>query len=237
MSQGVIQQFLESLSFRDAKHSYSQSGEDLVMAFICDAMSLSSITYLDIGAYHPSLLSNTYLFYKKGASGVVLEPNPALCDAFRIRRPRDICLNVGVGRATGDSARFFVMSTPTLSTFSEVEAQRYEAMGTHRIEKVLIVQLVPVDQILQRYFPDCPPTIVSIDVEGLDLEILQTMDFKKARPSILCVETLSYSESRQEIKDANITCLMTSHGYFLYADTYINSIYVDRERWRQGATV
>lgn len=227
-------ELLEPWRWRDAKHSYAQAGEDLIIDFAAGAMQIENVSYLDIGAHHPTHFSNTYLFYKRGYQGVLVEPDPDLMASIRRWRPRDTCIEAGVGLHSAADARFFVMSTRTLNTFSEEEARRYEAMGTQRIEKILPVSMVTLDQILADQFRSREPTLVSIDVEGLDFEVLSTLDLKRHRPPIICVETLQYSETREEIKDTRIARLMSDNDYFAYGDTYINTIFVDQVRWKSG---
>lgn len=224
----------EPWRWRDAKHSYAQAGEDLIVDFILHAMQIDDITYLDVGAHHPTRFSNTYLFYRRGFQGVLVEADPELMSSIRQVRPRDTCIEAGVGIQSASSARFFVMSTRTLNTFSEAEAKRYEAMGSQRIEKVLPVQMVTLDKIIDDHFSDKQPSLISIDVEGLDFEVLSTLNLKKFRPPIICIETLQYSETREEVKDTRIAQLMGDNGYFVYGDTYINTIFVDRIRWQQS---
>jgi FkbM family methyltransferase len=225
---------LEPWRWRTAKHSYAQAGEDLIVDFIMKAMQIDEISYLDIGAHHPTHFSNTYLFYKRGFQGVLVEPDPGLMASIRIARPRDTCIEAGVGVQAATTAQFFVMSARTLNTFSEEEARRYEAMGTQRIEEVLTVPLITLDDILVSHFGNNEPTLVSIDIEGLDFEVLSTLNLKKYRPPIVCIETLQYSETREETKDERIAQLMSDNGYFIYGDTYINTIFVDIDRWRKG---
>jgi FkbM family methyltransferase len=227
-------ELLEPWRWRDAKHSYSQAGEDLIVDFVASAMRIDEVTYLDIGAHHPNQFSNTYLFYKRGFQGVLVEPDPELMASIRRARPRDTCIEAGVGIQSATDARFFVMSTRTLNTFSEQEAKRYEAMGTQRIEKIISVPMLRLDDILADRFRDREPTLVSIDVEGLDFEVLSTLDLKKHRPPIICMETLQYSETRDEVKDTRIARLMSDNDYFAYGDTYINTIFVDRIRWQRS---
>jgi FkbM family methyltransferase len=224
----------EPWRWRDAKHSYAQAGEDLIIDFIAKAMQIDNLTYLDIGAHHPTQFSNTYLFYKRGFQGVLVEPDPELMASIRIARPRDVCIEAGVGVQAATTAQFFVMSTRTLNTFSEDEAKRYEAMGTQRIEKVLSLPLITLDHILADHFGDKEPTLLSIDIEGLDFEVLSTLDLKKCRPPIICIETLEYSETRDGAKDTRIAQLMSDNGYFFYADTYINTIFVETDRWKKS---
>jgi FkbM family methyltransferase len=234
LSEALVVRFLEAWRWRDAKHSYAQAGEDLIVDFIAKAMQIVDVTYLDIGAHHPVQFSNTYLFYKRGHRGVLIEPDPELSAAIKRVRPLDICIDAGVGFKAATASKFFVMSTRTLNTFSEIEAKRYEAMGTHRIERVMDVPMITLDGIFANWFPKQEPALVSIDIEGLDFEVLSTLDFDKYRPAIICIETLRYSETREETKDQRIAEAMKSNGYFAFADTYINTIFVDTARWKAG---
>jgi FkbM family methyltransferase len=227
-------ELFEPWRWRDAKHSYAQAGEDLIVDFVVKAMQIEDMTYLDIGAHHPTKYSNTYLFYKRGFRGVLVEPDPELMASIKHMRPHDVCIEAGVGVQSATAARFFVMSERTLNTFSEAEAKRYEAMGTQRIERILTIPLITLDRIFADCFRDKEPALVSIDIEGLDFEVLSTLNLKRNRPAIICVETLRYSETREEEKDTRIARLMSDYDYFAFGDTYINTIFVDRVRWKNG---
>jgi len=191
------------------------------------------VRYLDIGAHHPTYLSNTYFFYERGASGVCVEPDPSLTRAFAKARPRDRCLNVGVGPQEG-TADFYHMSTPGLNTFSREVAERYQSYGRQRIERVTQVPIRNVNRIIEENF-DRAPELVSLDIEGLDLPVLQSLDFSRHRPVVFCIETLSYTEDRTERKLDEIIDWMKRQDYMLYADTYINSVFVERQAWLRRA--
>jgi hypothetical protein len=75
--------------------------------------------------------------------------------------------------------------------------------------------------------------LISLDAEGFDLEILKSMDFNKYRPQIFCIETLTYTENGTEEKILPIIDFMNQKGYFAYADTYINSIFIDKTIWNK----
>lgn len=214
----------------DYKLSFAQCGEDILVEHVFMVLGIKKIHYLDIGAHHPSFLSNTHLFYLKGHRGVCVEADPSLAPAFADVRPEDVCLNVGVGLEDGE-ADFYVMSPTTLNTFSRQEAERYESYGKHRIERVVKVPLYTVNRIMQEYF-DAAPNYVSLDVEGMDLAILQSFDFKRFRPQVFCIETLTYVDDKRERKLTEIIEFMQQQGYFVYADTYINSIFVDTSAWK-----
>ena len=156
------------------KVSYAQCGEDLIVDYVLAVLDVGKVSYLDIGAHHPRYLSNTYYFYRQGGRGVCVEPDPNLLRAFKQIRPRDVCLPVGIGDLPG-TADLFLMTTPTLNTFSRVEAERYQSYGTERIERVIPAEIKTVNQVLDEYF-EVPPDFVSIDVEGMDLSILKSFD-------------------------------------------------------------
>ena len=211
------------------KTSYAQSGEDLIIDYIFMILGISRFTYLDIGAHHPQKLSNTYLFYKKGQHGVCVEPNPMLLDRFKKSRPRDICLNAGVSDLEQESLEFYILSSDTLSTFSKQEAERYSNSPNKKIEQILRIPVVGINDLMHYFDPF--PNFVSLDTEGFELKILQGLNFARFRPQVFCVETLTYTDDKTEEKLGSIITWMENQGYFVYADTYINSIFVDQKAW------
>lgn len=214
----------------NARLSFSQCGEDLILSHLFGALSIPKVTYLDIGAHHPTYLSNTYLFYLRGGNGVCVEPDPSLIPAFGKQRPRDRHLNCGIGVTPGE-ADFYIMSTSTLNTFSKEDAERYVSYGLHRIVQTIRINVETVNDILRRYFKSAPH-LLSLDVEGLDHSILQTFNFANCRPQAFCLETLSYTEDKSERKLDEIIDLMHANGYMTYADTYVNTIFVDKFAWQ-----
>jgi FkbM family methyltransferase len=199
------------------------------MQHLFKVLGIDKVSYFDVGAHHPTYLSNTYLFYKSGGRGVCVEPDPSLFEEFAKKRPHDTNLNCGVGTSAGE-VDFFVMSTSTLNTFSQEEVQRYLSYGKHRILKTIKIELRTINEILEKHFERCP-NLVSLDVEGMDYEILESFDFGKHRPEVFCLETLSYNEDKLERKLVDIINLMHHNSYMTYADTYINTVFVDKAAW------
>jgi FkbM family methyltransferase len=227
----LVARYLEVSRNRHKRTSYSQCGEDIIVAHALDAMAITKPVYLDIGAHHARWLSNTRFFYERGASGILVEPDPILYERLRRARPRDVCINAGVAGRAG-IAPYFVMSAKVLNTFSREDALQYEREG-HRIEQTLELPLVTPKDVLAKH-PTLRPNFVSIDVEGLDLEILKAFDFDVCKPEVFCVETISYAKDRAGRKNEEIGEWMETRGYFSYADTYINTIFVNRGAWERG---
>lgn len=225
----LIYRVIKKLSGAQAlgKISYSQCGEDLIVRYIFDSLKVPSPVYLDIGAHHPTFLSNTFLLYEQGARGINIEPDTTLFEAFAKQRSRDINLNVGISDQEGELP-FYVMSTPTLNTFSEADAQAAVAQGRVKIDRVLPVRVRPINVVLEENLQGKSLDFLSIDVEGLDFIILRSMDFSRWRPKVICVETITYSEANKGEKIPQISGLLQDLGYEAYADTHINTIFLDR---------
>ena len=223
--------FLKSKFNKKPHISYSQCGEDLIVCYIFQYLGINKPTYFDIGAHHPFHTSNTALLYKNGSSGVCVEPNPALFKYIQKKRKKDVCLNVGVGIDSGQkTSNFYIMSSSGLSTFSKSEAERFSKNEGQKIELVIKMPILSVNKIISENFKN-KPNFVSIDIEGLDFEVLNNFDFGKYRPEVFCVETLTYAKHAKGQKLNNIIEFMKEKNYFVYADTYINTIFVDNNLW------
>ena len=60
------------------RKSYSQCGEDIIVARLLRDMGIDMPFYVEIGTNDPVIFNNTYFFYRRGAHGVCVEPNPKL---------------------------------------------------------------------------------------------------------------------------------------------------------------
>lgn len=216
---------------KDFKRSYSQSGEDMIIDILFKYFKIRKPSYLDIGAHDPTKFNNTYYFYKKGCTGVNIEPDPVLFEKFPARRRRDINLNVGVAAKQG-SMDFYVFPGGTLSTCCKETAKRY-ADHVGQAEKTLKIDVVNVNDVIKENFKT-KPNFVSLDVEGLEMEILKSFDFQNCRPEAFCIETVTYGEC---VKTTDAIEYMESVGYMVYADTFINTIFTEKNLWENSEYV
>lgn len=212
------------------KISYSQSGEDIIIDFIFTQLGNSNPSYLDIGAHHPYYLSNTALFYKKGSKGINVEPDRDLFKLFPKHRKKDINLNCGVGSTSGEMT-LHVMSEPALNTFSEEEAKRFEKEHGYKIVAKVATPIKTVTDIVKQFNKGIFPDLLSVDVEGLDESIIRSIDFKASAPTVICLETISYSNNGKGEKDSVMSQYLKTQGYMVYADTNINTIFVLESKW------
>jgi len=212
------------------RFSYAQVGEDLVMWHMAfDVLGIQQPTYMDIGAHHPVINNNTFLFYERGCHGVLVEPNPALHDVLSAVRPRDKLLRVGIGPAKQSAADYYVIGGSQdgqLNTFSKEEADQLvtRSRGHYTIERVIKVPLLNINDVMKDEWNGAP-NVLSVDTEGLDLQILRSLDFKRFRPDVIVAETLEVGGRHLEV---DIVQFMVQQGYEPRGGSFVNTIFIDR---------
>ncbi len=165
--------------------SFSQYGEDLVIDALlgCPADGV----YVDVGANDPSELSNTRRFYDRGWRGINIEPNAELFSEFKRSRPGDVNLNIGIAQSAGELT-FYQMEPSTLSTFDRgASIDNLAHPGAHTVAEVR-VPVRPLTAVLDEHLADKLIDFMSVDTEGLDLEVLQSNDWHRFRPKLVIVE-------------------------------------------------
>jgi hypothetical protein len=125
-------------------------------------------------------------------------------------------------------AEFYSMSSHPLSTFSKQEALQLEADGKYFIREVLQIPVKNINVIIEENF-ESPIDLVSIDVEGWNEQIVRSFDFHRSRPTCFCVETLTFSEKGRSEKIQGIFDVFLENNYEMYADTYLNTIFLNTD--------
>jgi FkbM family methyltransferase len=238
----VLEKVVRRFLLPGCQAAYSQFGEDLILQHLFGNLGIERPTYLDIGANQPRAFSNTYYFYRRGSSGVLIEPNPRLSQRLSAARPRDIVVQAGVGLSSESEAEFYVFprNFDGLSTFSKAEATHWQAVGMKgygkiQLESVIRVPLVSVNDVMATHFRTRGPNLLSLDIEGLDLDVLKSLDFERFAPDVLCVETLSYDENQNGYKRRDTIEYAVAKNYVAYADTWANTIFCRDELLAKSA--
>lgn len=166
--------------------SFSQYGEDL---FVRDyfAGRKRRGTYVDVGASHPFIISNTYLLYTIGWRGITIEPIPRLVRKHKRHRPEDIQLQCGVADSNG-VLPFFEMIPDVLSTCNSEEADRLVLSGTAVLLRRHEIGVVTLAEICRKYLASRGLNLLSIDTEGLDLQVLKGLDWRAVVPELIICE-------------------------------------------------
>jgi FkbM family methyltransferase len=180
--------------------------------------------YVDVGAYHPWQGSNSYKLYLRGWRGITIEPNPEVAPLFRRLRPRDLHLNLGVSGNAGELA-YYHFDDAKLNSFDGTQAGRMNCA----VRKTTAVPCLPLSEIVARHAPDTRIDMLSIDCEGLDLEVLKSLDWEATRPSVLVIEDFEQFRLNAESGTAGrIRTFLSDRGYALLSQAMFSFLYLDR---------
>ena len=218
-----IQSVIDKVFRRDPKMKpnlcYSQNGEDLILNRFLD--NKKEGFFVDVGAHHPIRFSNTFLFYKKGWSGINIDAMPGSMAAFNKIRPKDINVEKGIA-LKNDKLTFYQFNESALNTFSKEEAFSKNKDGYKIIQRNLI-EVDTLENILDKYMPiNTKIDFLNIDAEGKDEEVLISNNWVKYKPSYILVEILR--EVYLGKNNCSIKKFLKTKGYIpinkIY-DTYI----------------
>lgn len=200
------------------KKYYGQWGEDIVLdKFFAEK---NRGFFVDVGAYHPMHYSNTYLLYKNGWRGINIDANPNSIRLFNLHRRRDINLNYGVSENAATKT-YFVFNHQSCNTFSAEQKEEMLRKSFIRLIEEKEILCVPLQKLLDEHAPHTPIDLLNIDVEGMGLEVLRSLDWN-TRPRVICVE-----DDELDLSDPNSdTCsFLKARGYALHSKVGPTCIY------------
>ncbi len=203
---------------RFAVKSYSQEGEDIILNRI---FNKNKGFFVDVGAHHPFRFSNTYFFYKKGWRGINIDAAPGSMKLFNKFRKRDINLELAIN-SKRQKMDFFIFEEGALNSFSQELSEKRMAAGFPLKYKTEIVTST-LEEVLNAHNSEFETIdFLSIDVEGSDLDVLRSNDFKKYRPKVIIVEVLN--KGFKEVLESGINRFLEEQHYVLRAKS-INSVF------------
>ena len=187
--------------------TYSQFGEDQVLLLLCKDIDRGR--YVDVGAFDPYRYSNTFLLYKRGWSGVNIDPNPEAIKRFKKKRPHDQNICSGVGNE--GILTYYQFSDPAVNTFVAAEAEKWMNKTFLTFLGTTEIPVRPLSQLISGVID-----VLTIDTEGMDLQVLESYDWKEI-PKIIVIE------------GNNSEPFLRSKGYVLYAKKGISFIYLHKK--------
>jgi FkbM family methyltransferase len=204
--------------------TYSQFGEDLALKWLFE--DVTNGFYVDVGAYHPKKFSNTYYFYKRGWSGINIDPTPGVIEQFTKTRPRDINLACAVANSSRDLKLYINEDERGVNTLSpEFAARQWERWG-RRYSSETSVRAYTLSEILRAHKPDARPIqFLSVDVEGMDLEVLKSNDWDNYMPNAILCEDLSLRDVECR-SNSEMWTFLHGKGYSLLAKCVHTLVFV-----------
>lgn len=219
---------LKKLFNAQSSINYSQTGEDAVIRSLLDETRPG--VYVDVGCHDPIRSSNTLSLYLHGWHGVNIDANPRLIDRFKSVRRRDIA----VCAAISDQEReivFHEFEDELVSTVSEDVLPEWQGKWKKRGERV--VNTRTLDSVLKENLqPGTEIDLLSVDVEGHDLNVLQSVNLDVFRPKLIVVEMHHLDMQRTE--DNPITRYLQKQEFRQIGYDTLNGYFVDTRSQRTG---
>jgi FkbM family methyltransferase len=217
--------------------SYAQCAEDIIVLGLVRAMAPDAVLagagkrYLEIGANHPVSCSATYLLHQGlGMTGVLVEANPDLIADLERHRANDTIVHAAVVTEPCQSVEFHVSNQDELSSLDRRFVDEWHG-GEVGLRHSVNVPAITINDLLAAHFGDHSPLFMSIDIEGMDLEVLRSMDLNRWRPAIIQAEP---SEHHLPGNTQALVSLFNENGYRVVARTDVNLIALDMNRTRNA---
>lgn len=213
------------------KGHFGQWAEDVLVRKLFPKNKKSGI-YLDIGAYHPFIHSNTAYFWLKGWHGYNIDANPSTIKIFNTIRPTDKNIWTAIvpesqfikGQNTVD-----LMLPKTKDNTSGVSATGTVHVGLssdRSFSESISVPAISITKLLNDYGIK-NIDYMNIDIEGYDQDIIKELDFSRCLPKVISVE--DYADNVQEVLLSPITVYLCSNGYSLVGRAGPTSIFLYAE--------
>ncbi len=184
---------LKPRSLPHAQLSFSMSGEDLALAHLFKHRITRNEPgfYVDVGCAWPVQISNTYLFYCLGWTGIGIDLNSFHQDAWREFRPRDKFLVGAVSESENDVTIYAHHENRGMLQISEAPpSSDFFLAGT--------VKPLTLSEILSANADNKTIDLLSIDVEGSELVVLKSNDWGRWKPAVIIMESWDYSPNASQ---------------------------------------
>jgi len=214
-----------------ASINYSQTGEDAMIRSLLDETTPG--VYVDVGCHDPIKWSNTLSLYMHGWRGVNIDANPKLIKRFREARRRDVAVCAAISDRELN-VEFHEFENDLVSTVEPKVLREWEhkwakcgtrMLRTRTLDSVLKDTLEPGTEI----------GLLSVDVEGHDLNVLRSVDLDLFRPRLIVVE-VHHFEMHKMTSDP-VTVYLESCGFKQVGYDTLNGYFVDVRSKRSGLSL
>jgi FkbM family methyltransferase len=185
---------------------YSQNGEDVVLDEIFKGKKEGF--FVEVGCIDGRLFSTTLTFEERGWKGLCIEAHSGYIDLLTNNRPNSVVVHCAVGEQDEDETVFWANSRGSLSTLDGTQEEHFRTAYPKYFTgfEKQAVKKRRLDTIFNEYGVK-HVDILSIDIEGYEIEALRGMDFAKIRPPVLVVE------SEGEDHGLRMDEILLNHGY------------------------
>ena len=190
---------------------FSQYGQpELIRKYLPKA---ASRWVVDVGAHDGIDGSNSRGFILEGWQALLIEPLPSVFEQLRENTaPFDnvILEQCACAESEGEASFHIGLDGPDGQTSSLCED---EVWKSNRSGHAISVQVRRLDSLLKKH--NCPAdfALLLVDAEGMDFEVLRSLDFSRYRPAVICTEIYQSNP----VKDTSKAEFLAANGYQLRA--------------------
>ena len=138
--------------------------------------------FVEVGANRPRQASQTWHLEQLGWTGILIEPQPDLADD--LRRARSARVFAAACSSPANAGRHMPLHVAGALSSLDPERMAPGAVAEHVIE----VPVRTLDDILREARAPAEFDLLSVDVEGHELEVLHGFDFARWRPCLVLLE-------------------------------------------------
>jgi FkbM family methyltransferase len=204
-----------------SKISFSQYAEDLLIQIALKETNPNTKFYVDIGCHHPKRGSNSYYFYKKGWRGILVDLEDVKVLACKIARPRDQVIKAAI---SNKKEIVSIFSPIKYSTNSTIRLDTIE--DSNQYQHIGLIETTTLNEVLENQQAPRNFGFLSIDVEGSDLQVLQSIDLNKYTPSVLCIENWQSKIGINAILESETHRYLEKSGYRLSGWSGLSTVYL-----------
>ena len=162
--------------------------------------------YVDVGCYHPLHGNNTQLLYKKGWNGINLDINFYSVELFNFLRKKDINIHSGISKKRDKLTMYYRKEINMLNTLDKKIAKIHFRNGFKKRD----VRVNTLNFFISKYYKKLEKIdFLNIDVEGAELNVLKSLNFKLYKPQLVCIEI----HNSKNMYDTNYNYLKSNEIY------------------------
>jgi len=172
--------------------------------------------FIDIGAYDGIAISNSYALEKIGWNGICVEPVPEIYDKL-VKNRKCECINAAIYNEDGKILNFIQTKGGrsgfiTDMTDSMIESAESEGIvGKYSVKTKTFESLMENKKVKHIDF-------MSIDVEGAEFAVLESIDFDKYKFDLITIEN---NHGIKKLQD-----YMFSKGYKTFLDLGVDVLFI-----------
>jgi FkbM family methyltransferase len=219
-----VKRFFYIIFYKTFNFVAPQEGENIILERIFSKQFKG--LYVDVGAHHPVRFSNTYNLHQKGWAGINIEPNPEAIKVFKKMRPKDVNLNVAISNLK-NTCNYYKFKEPALNTTDIKIVKMREKQGYKCIKKIN-VPTQTLNQVLSKFCKkNSSIDLLKIDVEGKELDVLKSNNWKKFVPKVIICEFINVDV--EKLNKNHIYKFLKSRDYLLYCKLLQNGIFFHKK--------